>query len=231
MKRARASADYHEEEMEQLDAYSRSNFAKLLRAYIVRKYIFGDWNAEDICELCHHITQSGGSGVQDIALDPASRKSGHGSRQLKRAVGTDGRDEDLEYVETPVYIKKDTRRSVVPIALCLPSKEIRENVCIPEFLESPDLPKLDSLQSQLEGHPAFERAMELKTDEKWIRPIALYADGVQYTKQDSFFGISVIDLLTGLSFLCVLLRALAIFNTEASYCFEPKPRKCSDKTK
>ena len=85
-------------------------------------------------------------------------------------------------------------------------------ICYPGVLNNPAFEsKREQLAAQLENHPAYELALEKQVPQTHIRPVAIYADGVQYTNNDSFLGISVVDILTGLSFLSILLRTLVSY--------------------
>lgn len=55
-------------------------------------------------------------------------------------------------------------------------------------------------------HPVVLQAVEEGFPTR-VRPIALYWDGVSYTKNDSFMGFYVTDILTSQKFVSFLLRA------------------------
>ena len=65
----------------------RDSSANSLREFVVSRYAAGSYNkhalpASDVCELAYWITESGGKGVEDMALAPALATK-HGAEHLQ----------------------------------------------------------------------------------------------------------------------------------------------------
>ena len=59
-----------------------------------------------------------------------------------------------------------------------------------------------------DAHPVVCKAKS-EGFEHVVRPVALYWDGVAYTKHDSFMGFYVTDILSSQKFLSFLIRIFA----------------------
>ena len=90
---------------------------KKLRDFLISGYSAQTTvNASFVTELCQLITDAGGVGVRDLACNPEN-----GSKHLKLVLGREFGDQDLHYVQTPVYCKKTACRDSQSIPVHLPS--------------------------------------------------------------------------------------------------------------
>jgi len=108
--------------------------------------------------------------------------------------------------DIPQYMKKECCRTSKKLPLYLPSEAYKAHMQDREMELDQREAKLQGLGDELVEHPVWQQALE-DGSEALVRPIALYSDGVQYTKQENFLGVSVCDLLTGLSFVVAILRS------------------------
>ena len=172
-----------------------------LRRYILDKFVMEGMSGSDVATLSHFVTRAGGLGLRDLALDPKSAsKNGH--RHVKNHAGDIFPDVGVVYVDCPVHRKRDASRSVEGIPILLPSTAFQQyithdmiyNQRKSEFQKVVgDLPSYDS-------HPVVVAAAKRDNLKSRVRPIALYWDGVVYTKNDSFCAFYVTDLLTQQNF-------------------------------
>ena len=187
----------------------------------LRQHILDKWATEglsgcDVCIRSYHITQAGAVGVADLALKPESA-SKHGHEHVRLHAGKIYPDPDLHYVDTPMFIKRDARRSIDKVPILLPSVALKENMTpeVASATESSNKALLKNLQCY-ESHPVVQRARQ-DNPQAFVRPLALYWDGVQYTINDSLLGFYVTDVLSEQKFLSFLLRRALI-------CFKPSTK-------
>ena len=177
-----------------------------LRQFLLDKFCTEGMPVSDVSLLSHYITQAGGLGVSDLALNPSSAsKNGH--RHVQKHAGKIYDDIDLVYINCPAYIKRNATRTCEKIPIYLPSQAFRDHIthdmvyCHPQK----DFEKVIGGLDCYNEHPVVCRAKAecLKTK---VRPLALYWDGVAYTKNDSFTAFYVTDILSNQKFLSFLLR-------------------------
>lgn len=131
--------------------------------------------------------------------------SKHGHEHIRLHAGKIYPDPDLVYVDTPMFLKRDARRSVEQVPVLLPSTALTEFVTA-EVSRSTELS--DATLRGLEcykSHPVVQRASR-ETPGTLVRPLALNWDGVQYSINDNFMGFYITDILSGQKFLSFLLR-------------------------
>ena len=115
-------------------------------------------------------------------------------------------DPDLHYVETPVYSKKSASRESESIPVQLPStifaREYEGHVD-PVSSSEPD----DS-SSNFDCEAWRSSVVRRSADKHWSRiiPVAFYMDGVQYGIRESFEGMYIRNLRTGIQYLVAILR-------------------------
>ena len=175
-----------------------------LRAYILDKWATQGMTGSDVATLCHYMAEAGAVGVSDLALRPETA-SKHGHEHIRLHAGKIYPDPDLVYVDTPMFLKRDARRSVEQVPVLLPSTALTEFVTA-EVSRSTELS--DATLRGLEcykSHPVVQRASR-ETPGTLVRPLALYWDGVQYSINDNFMGFYITDILSGQKFLSFLLR-------------------------
>lgn len=215
MKRVRAAeygSDQSESEAESCEneAFQTTNAAvSEIRQQLLEAYVSGGaiCNAVWIAKLCHWISKAGLEGLEDLALSPETAPK-HASDKLKILLSKDYHDPELVFINTPVMDKRLSTRVSTQIPIRLPSaifnsEQIKNEPPGPDPLLAENL--LD--QESFTKHPVVQANKELH----WSRiiPIAMYFDGVSYTKHDSFWAFYVRNLRTGVQELCILIRASA----------------------
>lgn len=192
-----------------------------LYQHLLKMYVSERLTAKDFCIIAHFHVKSGGKGerLQSLAMDP-DKASKNASATVKLTVAKDIPDPDMLYVQTVAFIKSENRRGTTSQPIRTPSNVFEQYVNEPTVLQQRPLRQsyLEDLGDKFYQHPLTRKALQKKVPLERIRPVGIYFDGVQYTNNDSFLGISVNDILTGLSFLCVLIRA-----TLSEYCLESTP--------
>ena len=161
-------------------------------------------DATFLCELSWHITSSGGRGVEDLGLPPGSA---NGAKHVKLMLGQNFTDPDLYYVKTPLFDKKTAERLETRVPVHLPSRIMLEQ--LESFAEPSETQEDACAHEHLDcrkwlDHPVRQRHKDLLPASR-IRPVALYWDSVQYNERDSFFGLYMRDLFTGVSHLMVIV--------------------------
>ncbi|CAE6971965.1 unnamed protein product [Symbiodinium sp. CCMP2592] len=200
-KKRRASAD----EPEQPLLPQQTRAGENLRACLLDRFTMGSITGADVAELSFHITEAGGRGVSDLALRPEVAKS-HGHQHVRRNAGKFYPEPDVTYINTPLFMKRETRRVNERVPMMLPSKLFELFVEKPEVLsKSEKRYEFFNGLSCFEQHPVVSQARSQGIP---VRPIALYWDGVRYSVHDSFTGFFVTDLLSEQKFLSFLLSGL-----------------------
>ena len=197
MKRARA-AERERSPEDPLKA-QRQHGSEELRQLLLDRFFSGGLSGADVALISHWVTEAGGTGVADLALDP-EQATAHGHRHVHLHAGKSFPEPDMTLVRTPLYIKREARRVLEPVPVVMPSTLFKKFVEIPEILQHADTQSLVGLPCY-DVHPAVRNAMPGFAP----RPVALYWDGVQYSVHDSFTGFYVTDILSGQKFLSFLL--------------------------
>ena len=126
---------------------------------------------------------------------------------FKKNAGKNYDDIDLAYIDCSAYIKRNATRTCEKIPIYLPSQAFRDHItddlvnCHPRKDLEIVIGGLDCFKE----HPVVLRAKAEGFKTK-VRPLALYWDGVAYTKNDSFTAFYVTDILSNQKFLSFLLR-------------------------
>ena len=187
----------------------RLHFGKCLREFLLDKYCMEGMSGADVAAISFFASEAGCLGVDDLSLRPELACK-HGNEHVKLHAGKIWPDLDLQMIQCPMYDKREARRTTVRIPMYRPSTAF-SNYITEEMIRM-DTPEsqylfdkmLQSVDNYLE-HPVVVRSYEedFKTT---VRPIALYWDGVAYTKHDSFMGFYVTDILSSQKFLSFLIR-------------------------
>jgi hypothetical protein len=118
---------------------------------------------------------------------PPTRTKGHNVR-IDSVLKKEFPEQELYVVKCPAQNRYSVHREELCIPINLPSR----------FLESAalsDAPTTSRYFGPLfENHPAVVRARALGLPENKIRPLAMYWDGVQYNKKQSFVALYIEDL-------------------------------------
>lgn len=180
-----------------------------LRRYILDKFVMEGMSGSDVATLSHFVTRAGGLGLHDLALEPKSAsKNGH--RHVKNHAGDIFPDVGVVYVDCPVHRKRDASRSSEGIPILLPSVAFQQYITH-DMIYNQSKREFQKVVGDLPSYDSHPVVVASKRDnlKARVRPIALYWDGVVYTKNDSFCAFYVTDLLTEQKFLSFLLRTLA----------------------
>ena len=186
--------------------HARAEHGMELRQLLLEKFCIEGMSGAEVATIAYYATRAGASGVADLALAPASAtKNGHA--HVKNHAGAIYPEVDLTFVQVPMFTKREARRTVESVPLFLPSKAF-EKYLTPNLLQHP-LDDFQEVVGQLDGylnHPVVQAA-KAEGLESLVRPIAVYWDGVAYTKNDSFWAFYCTDILTRQKFLSFLLRS------------------------
>ena len=177
-----------------------------LRRLLLDKFYMGELPASSVAEISHWVTKAGGRGVGDLALAPA-QASRHGHEHIVLHAGNLYPESNLTFVQVPLFVKREGRRSTEAVPMVLPSTLFRDFVETKEVLDK-SAANYDTL---LKGLPCYEEhplVQQFRADgaEHSLRPVAIYWDGVQYSVHDSFTGFYVTDILSQQKFVSFLLR-------------------------
>ena len=183
-----------------------------LREFLLDKYCLEGLTGADVASICFLATQAGAFGVADLALHP-SLAAKHGNEHVKLHAGKIWPDLDLQYVDCPVYVKRESRRSNIEIPVYLPSTALDHYITedMLDVKSNKNKAAFDYAVAGVDNYDAHPVVCKAKSEgfEHVVRPVALYWDGVAYTKHDSFMGFYVTDILSSQKFLSFLIRIFA----------------------
>ena len=183
------------------DGELQADAGRKLRGHLLGKFTCGELTAQDLCLISFWHTRSGGCGLEDLGLEPSNIKNA--SRHVGQILRKDFDMPECYYVEVPTYDKFACRRVKQQVPVKLAS----------ETLRCEEAPTAELATDRAEWHDAYERhpvvarARAAGWPEPRIRPVALYWDGVQYTRRDTFMGFYFEDMRSGTRYLSSLLRA------------------------
>ncbi|CAE7198914.1 unnamed protein product [Symbiodinium sp. CCMP2592] len=173
----------HAEDTESL-AVNGQKFRKFLR----ERYSSGSMTAADTCTLAYLHTESGGRGAEDLGLDPEYHLGKHYEKPY------------VEYVAVPMVCKKSIGRVSVQHPTRVASDMLRRKLLSLRLLgEGANADTkfvtahLDADREYLglyEGHPVAQKAFAEGFRREHVVPVSVYFDGVQYSKNENFLGLS-----------------------------------------
>ncbi|CAE7238530.1 unnamed protein product [Symbiodinium sp. CCMP2592] len=168
-----------------IDEGSNIEAAKKFRRLLIEKYLDGSATATDTCQLAYWHNESGGGGAEDLALHPRC----HLAKEFPEPI--------VEMVSVPMYLKKSVGRVIVQHPTRVTSAMIRKEMIDLGILgsESPaavqDFLKPDEEFGDLyERHCITIEALREGFKREHIVPLSVYFDGVQYSKNENFLGLS-----------------------------------------
>ena len=178
-------------------------FGKEFRKWAVAKHMSGEWSASDLAIVAYYSTHSCGHGLEDLAIHPDQATS-HGNDHIKLVLGREIPDPEMTYIPVPLYDKRSCRRIIKsipfrPVHHVLGKKHHAGQL-------NPNVNSEFRKQPAFVNHTVRAQALEAGYSDTMIRPVSLYQDGVQFTKNNGFEGFSTKDLLSGISYLQCLLR-------------------------
>ena len=179
---------------------------KRLRDIFVKKLASGSFTAEELVEICWYHSISCGLGCDDLMVNPEHAHR-NGSQHIKRALALTHELAKTEPVRVPAYSKIACTRMTSDIACQRPKQRMHD-----DYMGVVDAAGDDPLVgigfSDFENHPARIRALAQGIHWSKIIPIAMYWDGVRYTKHENFEAFYWQDLRTQVRYLgFVTLRA------------------------
>ena len=214
LKRARHDDEYKDpftDSLQDEDAMEDSlettfEASKALRKFLISLWTNGKLDAAVITELSYHISESKGEGVKDLAVHPSSA-SKHGSGHLKMVLGKTYQ-RPVEYnVTTPIYDKILCRRTTHSMPVRLPTQCLCEDILDDASSSSLDADNCPHAKTEsYTNHPVVRKAQQKGVHWSKIIPVALYFDGVQYSKRDSFLGFFTRNLRSSESHLNAIIR-------------------------
>jgi len=173
--------------------------------WLTRKYAAGEYTAADICTIAWHHKQSGGHGLDHLALHPDSAAK-NGERHVKKALGGRVCPSKLFEFDVPKYNKNASRREVAPVPVQLLHVKLHEEYCDHEdpvgSMEDEDT----FYHEAYTKHPVTVSAKQFGWHWTRILPFALFWDGVVYSKKDSFWALFARNLRTQEQFLLWIIR-------------------------
>lgn len=177
---------------------------RALRKHLIEQVVSGVMSAEQCGILCCKITAAGGVGVSDIAVEPGNGKNS--SRKFNATVNAEYRLPSLDYVETPLMLKKSCRRVTRPMPVRYAHRALAEDY-VGHVEPTGDDP---FVHEKWANHPVRRRAASLGIHWSRILPIQMYFDGVQYSSRDQFHGFFATNLRTGKQYLQFAQRGVAV---------------------
>lgn len=189
---------------------SASDAAQQLRKMVTALWASGFLDAATIVTLCYYITNAGAAGVSDFSLHP-SNATKHGGTHLKLVLGRTYERPVQHDVETPIYDKIMCARTSTQIPMRLPTQCLAEECS--DVLSKPEPSGEDTCVhagiEKYKSHPVVQRAMRDNVHWSRVIPVAIYFDGVQYSKRDSFMVLQTRNLRTNESHLTCVIRPWA----------------------
>ena len=91
---------------------SRQQRGAMFRQFLASKFCHGAWFGHDVCAVADLATASGATGVEDLVLRPPYKKA---HQHLEMVLDTTLGSPDLITVDTPLYDKRNSFRSLTPI--------------------------------------------------------------------------------------------------------------------
>jgi hypothetical protein len=176
-----------------------------LRRLLVDRYARGSLSAEDLTLISWYHTESGGVGLETLAVSPDH--PGNWSRHVKAVLESDFGLPVLYSCRMPVFDKIQCHRSVMDVPLKLPSTVVSEIVAADVTCDTGADPNEMFWGTSYSEHPEVRKAVQSGMSWTRIRPLGLYTDAVPYTNNDTFIGVWVHDLRSGIKEMCAIARA------------------------
>ena len=160
-------------------------------------------SAKQASVLAFWATRAGACGdAATIALPPTCQ-SGKFSSKIDKATGHPT-DENYHYVDVPRHRRSSDERQTSPLAVLPPL-----DACVQHMQENEaDLRRRlagTTLPRTYYNHPVVQRAQS-EQPALMALPLALYMDGVAYSREDSILGMWLVCMLTGRRWLLASLR-------------------------
>ena len=184
------------------ESLSRRAAAELLCEQILDLKQNGKISAKAACVLAFFATKAGVKDSPELCkvAKPPGLQTGKYSRQFD-TVFSHPDTEGFEYVKTPASSRVELGRIIMDTPVAPPHEALviewrLRKAHLREKLAVAKLPR------KYHSHPVVTGA----PDGAFVWPIALYMDGVQFTREDTVLGVWVVCLLTGRRWLAFVIR-------------------------
>lgn len=172
--------------------------------FIVRLKQMSVLSAKQACILSFWASKAGATGmVKKLSFKP-SAQSGHFSRHFDSIVGSRPSDQDFYRLPVPLHSRLDATRNIDSFPV-VPPHEAFAN----EILTNPGATvelaraiEADELPETYKNHPVVRSASPGTS----VFPLAMYLDGVLYTRRDTIIGFFVYSILTNVRHLVCTIR-------------------------
>ena len=172
---------------------------------LLESYCKAKLPADAITTISWLHTKSGGICLEDMGVDPYT-KSNHSSKVLDAALTSEFSMMEPYYAELPMHDKLGCHRVLLEKPIQLPSTMVSS--ILPLETSRMTAAEADAqFGDNYKSHEVVLQARQSGLAEHLIRPIAIYSDGVVYTKKDSFLVITVHDLKSDTKHVISLFRA------------------------
>ena len=109
------------------DIEDRKRAGVELRKMLVGMHVGKQMNAVDLAVLAHWHTLSGGCGLEDLAMRPGNDHLGNYAAHIALVLGKQLGDAQLYYADAPMFDRKASARTKVPVPIRLPSVAFHEH--------------------------------------------------------------------------------------------------------
>jgi hypothetical protein len=210
----------------QAEFNARHEAGRELRNLLLDKHMVWQMPAPDVCLIAHLATKSGTIGCEDLALDPSTCDvDKHASAHIRLIVGREHKDPGLYYVNAPIYNKTAGRRDRMSLPLRLPTEILSEEYAHTDIDFSKPLDD-EQWHPAFTQHPVYQKCQGESVPLQLVLPVAMYWDGIMYTKRDNVLVFTIEDLRKKRRHIIFILRSGPRFLKPPAERFTgPAPRK------
>lgn len=176
---------------------------RFLTAFLLSQHFAGKLSAKSLCIIAWWASRAGAKGsVADFALNPKST-GGHFQRKVDTVCGVSLKKHKFYEVSVPSHSRADYSRTSLPHPMRLPHEVVEELA-----QKTPDLAeKLRQARRSGSLPPAYEtHSVVVQHPADAVVPLALFVDGVQFTRRANMVGFFLYDLLTSERRLLTVVR-------------------------
>jgi hypothetical protein len=153
--------------------------------------------------LSHYVSETGAKGLDDFNIGPESANlTQNAARHVRAVLEKEFADPDYYDIAVPMHDKKQVVRTQTVVSCRLPHEcimdgHIADDERTAEFeKDNPDFCTTDLARDRLEN--GYSKSC--------INPVALYWDGVRYSKNYGFVGLYCENLLSRRKYLIAAVR-------------------------
>jgi len=197
---AEDGADPDDSDVEEIDPEDAG--AQLLDLLVDLK-VQGKLSATNCCLISFWAARAGAAGgVQQLGKAPGA-SSGHYSSHFDKVIGHRESEKDLLWVDIPCYRPFDAGRYVRQVPVFPPHEILAEECAGDKGL----IRQLKGSVDAGEWPPCYHSHPVVQQAKPAIAiPIAIYIDGIQFTRRDNILGVFCNNLATGVHHLVAVLR-------------------------